>query len=443
MSVPATTMLAALTLVACLALSHVGEAKVSQDVLLSDWQLQSSAVVGAGTTAGQTISALQYDASSWFNITAPATVLAGLVQVGEVQAPFYSTNLANVSTSPFEVPWWYRTEFQVSASSMSRLTFKGTKSCVESWNRYVLHSHMWLCIFTGLNYKANVWIDGALVANASDTAGTFRYFDFDVSKLAASPAQHALAVECFRPIDAAFPPGNNDTDLAISFVDWAPPPPDMNMGLWRETEVHSFPGPVSVRYPQVATVLSGTPTPPGLTAVLGTPSAGVVAHVSVQVQLHNMGTTPFSAVITATLCGVAAQLDVTLQPGEVSTVVLNNITSPSLNIANPRLWWPWQMGPATMETLSVVVSASDGSTSDSLSASVGLREASSGLTPAGYRVYHVNRHPILIRAAGWAPDLFQRITAQRQENEFAYDSPPPPPPHAHTLTSMRASAQST
>ena len=50
-----------------------------------------------------------------------------------------------------------------------------------------------------------------------------------------------LAVEVYSP---------TDRDLAITFVDWNPSPPDKNMGLFREVSVRTS-GPVAVRYPTV------------------------------------------------------------------------------------------------------------------------------------------------------------------------------------------------
>ena len=48
-----------------------------------------------------------------------------------------------------------------------------------------------------------------------------------------------LAVQVFAP---------TDNDLAITFVDWNPAPPDKNMGLWRDVYLTTS-GPVALRYP--------------------------------------------------------------------------------------------------------------------------------------------------------------------------------------------------
>ena len=83
-------------------------------------------------------------------------------------------------------------------------------------------------IFEGINYRAAVWVNGHLLASP---VGTFRTFPIDISA-AARAGDNAVAVQITRPFDRALPSTNHDTDLAISFVDWSPAPPDGNMGLW-------------------------------------------------------------------------------------------------------------------------------------------------------------------------------------------------------------------
>jgi len=55
--------------------------------------------------------------------------------------------------SPFAVPWWYRTEFEVPPDLTGR--------------------HLWLN-FDGINYRANIWLNGHRVARADETAGAYR-----------------------------------------------------------------------------------------------------------------------------------------------------------------------------------------------------------------------------------------------------------------------------
>ena len=71
--------------------------------------------------------------------------------------------------------------------------------------------------------------------------GAWRSYEFNITDAAKVGAENALAVQVSAP---------TDTDLAITFVDWNPAPPDRNMGLWREVYV-STSGPVALRYPTV------------------------------------------------------------------------------------------------------------------------------------------------------------------------------------------------
>lgn len=84
-------------------------------------------------------------------------------------------------------------------------------------------------LFKGVNYKANLFVNGEQIATTADFVGTFRYFYFDTSRLLWATRKNAVVLEVFRPHNRALPSTNKDTDLAMSFVDWAPSPPDSNM----------------------------------------------------------------------------------------------------------------------------------------------------------------------------------------------------------------------
>ena len=58
--------------------------------------------------------------------------------------------------------------------------------------------------------------------------------------------KNVLAVEVFPP---------QPDDLAITFVDWNPQPPDRNMGLWRDVYITAT-GPVSMAFPHVISRLN-------------------------------------------------------------------------------------------------------------------------------------------------------------------------------------------
>src|SRR5438105_10733534 len=122
--------------------------------------------------------------------------------------------------SPYAVPWWYRNTFRVPA------TMRGKRVTLD---------------FDGINYRANIWLNGRRLADSSQVVGTYRRYELDVTDVVRSNAINALAVEVFAPT----PP-----DLQTTWVDWNPSPPDKDMGLWQPAYL-SASGDVIVRYPEV------------------------------------------------------------------------------------------------------------------------------------------------------------------------------------------------
>ena len=131
-------------------------------------------------------------------------MLAGLVQNSVYVNPFYGENLLSIPVEIFNVSWVYQTSFALpSAAQGDVITLQ----------------------LRGINYMANITLNGHAVG---EYVGTFRYFDIDISSFVAFGVEdtNELSIEIHRPQDRSLPPNNNDTDLAISFVDWSPSPPD-------------------------------------------------------------------------------------------------------------------------------------------------------------------------------------------------------------------------
>jgi len=76
--------------------------------------------------------------------------------------------------------------------------------------------------FKGINYRANIWLNGKQIATSNDVAGAWRTYEFNVTDAVKLGAENAVAVQAFSP---------TESDLAITFVDWNPAPPDKNMGF--------------------------------------------------------------------------------------------------------------------------------------------------------------------------------------------------------------------
>ncbi len=165
------------------------------------------------------------------------------------------------------------------------------------------------------------------------------------------PASAHGSPACVATSVQVFPPANNHTDLSLTFIDWAPPPADGSMGLWRETILTSSPCSVVVRYPVVSTVLSGS-------------DDALTAHLTVSFELTNVASTDVTGLLHV-LIPVAAdtQSRVTVPAQSSIIVTFDNNTISGLNVANPSLWWPAQMGAPTLHNVTAWFIASSGAQS--------------------------------------------------------------------------------
>jgi len=203
-------------------------------LLRNDWAIQSSKEIREN---GAVISTLTYQPEKWYPASVPSTVFGTLVENKVFPDPYYGTNIENIpgyisrrgaeipEDSPFKYSWWYRTVFTLQGNSNDRNT--------------------WLS-FHSINYKANIWLNGKLVADTTEIKGAYRLYNLNVTSAALPGKGNCLAIEIF-------PPKGND--LTITWVDWNPTPPDKGMGIWYDVSVH-FTGPVAVDKPWVRTKLN-------------------------------------------------------------------------------------------------------------------------------------------------------------------------------------------
>lgn len=249
------------------------------------------------------------------------------------------SNFSNIQMppgSPFRSSWWYRTSFSLRAG------YQGKQ----------IHLH-----FDGINFRANVWLNGRQIANSQQLAGSWRLFEFDVTNTALAAGPNALAVEVFPP---------TPDDLAITFVDWNPAPPDKGMGIWRDVYL-SASGPVTVRFPQVVTKLN-------------LPSTDE-SRLTVSAEVTNCVTRAVSGVLKGDIGEVSFSQPVTLAAGAHEVVTFSPDGFRQLVVKNPKLWWPAPVGPQNLYRLNVQFET-DGNISDSLSSRFGIREVTSQLEPA-------------------------------------------------------------
>jgi exo-1,4-beta-D-glucosaminidase len=342
-------------------------------IKLSDnWKMQSSAAVAK---TGAEISVSAYQPAAWYPVTIPSTVLAGLVANNVYTDVYFSKNLGTVPAAAFSGSWWYRTTFTLPQRKAG--------------------DRVWLD-FKGINHRANIWVNGQQVAASANVYGCFRTFEFDITDFcSAGTAENVLAVEVFKPAAG---------DLSIYYVDWAPAPPDQNMGIYRDVYVRTS-GPVTIRNPQVISTFD-------------LPSLAT-AHLTVVGEVTNPTSAPVQATINGVINAVTFSQTISVPANQTVEAVFSSQTFSQLNIANPKVWWPWHYGDQPLYDLTLSVETG-GAPSDSVSTKFGIRQVESYKTAEGYTCYNVNGKRILIRGAGWCPDLLQRSTPESQEAHIRY-----------------------
>jgi exo-1,4-beta-D-glucosaminidase len=356
--------------------------------LRDHWMLQSSCQVKA---AGEQISAPGFRTTGWHPTSVPSTVVAALVADKTYPDPYFGMNLRSIPgttypigknfadlpmprDSPFHCSWWYRTEFLLPEN------YEG---------------HHVLLNFSGINYRANIWINGRRLAAAEDVAGMFRTYEFDVTPLLAADHPNALAVETFA---------QTETDLGINWQDWNPAPPDKNMGLWSDVFLQAS-GPVTIRHPEVVTHF---------------PEASLdQADLSVIAELHNVSHVQVTGYLDGFIDGVNIRETFILKPKETRTVRFTPDRFPQLRTKDPKLWWPAPLGPQNLHDLSLRFMIGN-DLSDSQKIRFGIREITSELNAQGYRQFRVNGRKILIRGGGWTQDMLLRRSPERLDAQLRY-----------------------
>ncbi|HTS61185.1 MAG TPA: glycoside hydrolase family 2 protein [Candidatus Acidoferrales bacterium] len=350
----------------------------SKLLLRQGWAIQSSAEV---RETGAALSAPGFRPRGWTETTVPTTVFSALSAAKKYPDPYFGMNLRSApgvaynigvnfsnlpmpADSPFRKPWWFRTEFKLPVDYRGKTVWLG---------------------FDGLNFRANVWLNGKQVAASDKLAGAWRLFALDVTAAAKAGDANALALEIFPP-----EPG----DLAITFVDWNPLPPDKLMGLFRDVWIAAT-GPVAIRYPSVTTHL-----------------AGDAAELSVRAELTNAT----AAIVEGVLKGKIENREFA-QPVRLAAHE-TKVVHAAQTVTNPRLWWPVIAGPQNLYPLDLKFEIG-GKTSDSTHIDFGIREVTSELDN-GHRLFRINGKNILIRGAGYTFDLLMRSTPERQEAELRY-----------------------
>ncbi len=354
---------------------------------IENWSMRPTAQV---PEPGEIVSTTTYAPEGWTTAVVPGSVVAGLVHGGLHPDPYIGLNMRSLpgyklradshfsrhpmpADSPYRGSWWYRTTFELPSEMSGR--------------------QVWLK-FRGINYRADIWLNGKRIAGADHVIGTFRGYDLDVTCRVATGCDNVLALEIFAP---------RPDDLSLTFIDWSPVPPDDGMGLWQPVEWYCT-GAVALKHP----FLSGEFEPGRWDRVA----------VNLQVVLANHTVRPVTCLLTARIDRLTLRQKVRVPPRGKRRVQFTPRRFPELIFTRPRLWWPYSLGEPHLYRLDLDCEV-DGQVSDRVTQHFGLRDVRSRVNAHGARVFTINGQDVLIRGAAWVPDLMLRQSAARDAADVA------------------------
>ena len=341
-----------------------------QRALSDNWKIQSSEKI---IESGAKISTQKEISNNWIPAIVPSTVLGTMVANNLITDPFYDKNLNNISTGQFKVPWWYVTSFELNSIEARQITS---------------------LTFDGINHKANVWLNGSLIADSSSIDGAYRITAFEVSEQT-TEGNNILAIEVIPPV-----PG----DFSIGYVDWNPSPPDGNMGVFRPITLHLNAG-VAIEKPFVRSKVNKKTLKE--------------ADLLVTTELVNYTDKRITGTLIGTIESTEFKQEITLDANSNKLVEFTSDNFSQLNFKNPRLWWPVHLGEPELYILHLEFKIDD-ATSDSSQTRFGIREFEDYWLEDTHRGYKVNGQKVMIKGAGWTDDLFLMDTDESLEAQIKY-----------------------
>ena len=394
-------------------------------VLHDNWQMREEAV---GGDDGGKFSQPGFDGKSWYATSVPTTVLGTLVRHGVYPDPYIGTNNMFIpdasldhnhrfnldrfshlpdKSNPWAKPYWFRTEFQIP-------------------NNY-RDNKVWLHL-DGINYRADVWLNGKKITDAKEIAGMFKRFRFEVSAGLKEKGNNALAIRIY-PLDhpgdplheqldgltGGFGPNAGDgeilrnvTDYCAVGWDWIPAVRDRNMGLWQHVWLEAS-GPVAVRDVAVFTDVN-------------LPSAKEAA-LTIRCQLDNAAKVGQTVELVGRIKpdgfpGIPIEIHakIVLSTNKISEIILKPSDYPTLVLMNPRLWWPVTYGEQPLYTISLEAWV-NGRSSSVVTSHFGVRTVGTLIIPGGGRAFTVNGRTIRMTGGAWVPDMMMSWSAQRYRDE--------------------------
>jgi exo-1,4-beta-D-glucosaminidase len=435
MSLISKSVITSLLLAGLVSINGQNKKTDNKDIILTDWQLKSSVVE---KNSGADISSGKFSRDNWYPVQVPATVLRGLVNNGVYPDPHLDMNnykIPDVSNkfnkennleqysylpgkeNPWKDPYWFRTEFKIPAE------YKGKQT--------------WLN-FNGINYRAEVWVNGKMVADSAEMAGMFQRFKYNITGLVKEGSNY-VAVKIFQ-VDNPGKPGTQfkifggsrgpaedifkDLTLKISGGwDCAMTARDRNMGIYQDVYL-TFTDEVDIINPYIITDL---PLPD--TTLANITVSATLFNTSDKVQtgvlkgkidlLTEVDMATYIKKLPGSMKSIIFEKEVKVPAGDTITVTFSPNDFAQLNVKNPYLWWPNGYGEQYLHNLelSFEINKKVSAVKNTL---FGIREVASTLKEIDGefgRIFWVNGQRIYSKGGWIQPDILLDMNKKRLYDE--------------------------
>jgi exo-1,4-beta-D-glucosaminidase len=376
--------------------------------LIKNWKLISSKDI---KTDGAAISVSSYNDDCWYPIyRMPATVLE-ILQEDSVYTNLYigKNLLEKVPQDLYKQDWWYRTTFNAPSNEFYTIEFPG------------------------INYRAEVWLNGEKIADNKQIVGMYAAHELNVTPWIKRGSLNVLAV---KVTPEQLIQDVNGVELADSWFDWlnwkylgykGPKEknpwmgvsfvPDRNAGIWKPVYLRAT-GSVSVNNALVNSKLS---------------LADSIARLTVFVNLHNLSTQQVIGTLKGTISrkgkpSIYVEQSVTLSPDEKQEIKFTPEKYKELIVSHPDLWWPYTMGMPALYSLHLEFVQNE-TLSDSTHIRFGIRSIKQyrdkddtfpDMGKGGNFYLKVNGRDFLVRGGDYTPDILYRYDPEREADILRY-----------------------
>ncbi len=343
----------------------------SRQLLNQNWKMQPSDKLT--DVAEDQISMNSFSDSNWYKAVVPGTVLGSLVSTGVVEDPYFGINMKKVAPEQFKQPWWFRSGFYLTDIDMNRNVSLR---------------------FNGINYRADLWVNGNKVEGKENFAGTYRMFTFNIDKYK-KQGKNIIALKMWQHADGEY---------SIGFVDWNPLPLDRNLGIFREVILEINKG-LTIESPFICSKVN-----------TATKDA---AELYIQAELVNNSAEEVDGVLMIDYELGIVRKEVSIKAGETLTCSFDPEEFKQLVVQDVELWWPNGMGEPKLYDLRAEFVVKN-EVLDRVLTRYGIREIRSYLNAKKNRTFEINGKFVLLKGGGWTDDVLLQDTRSSVEAQLRY-----------------------